>query len=292
MTIDRCADNSAINHPSFLKVPIQYEVDTLHNDYDQIVNQCNVNNDNSLQFAIVKKALSRLGTVPVDVPFAEQLGNHMKALNIPDGASKFKLLVDLLKNITRIHNAPSLTVDEMLSDYFRIQTPPTTMDIIRATKKDYYVLWLLMDSLLNSGCKSLSQHEERIFNAIHWYAIDFMNTSMMLLPNDTERVKMNALHANERAWADKGRIEEKLRIDGGEKISPSALHRELQKLKAKQLILEQKASDSKNKNIYQINTFEVSAGLKLPHPSTIIDPICTGNEIEVVNPLTGERVTI
>jgi hypothetical protein len=297
VTIAQNDEAPSSQHPFFLTIPIESEVESLADDYDQEVRQCNESSDLLWHCAVVNKALQRLRGVDVKIPFADMLKTHMQASNVPDGPVKLGVMLRVIKNIVRMNNAPSLTAAELLDDYFGMPIERNAISSLIATKKDYYVFWLLMDGIIPTGREGVTPRDLRVFNAIKNHAFGPADADGILtfFPSaDSDRTRLRTVQASTRRWSDKDRIIENLSKDGGERLSPIMVHRILKEFVKKKLIMEMKDPEDRNSKriLYQVDTLSIDAGLQLPHPSTILDPLNPAGTMQVVNPFTGQNETI
>jgi hypothetical protein len=150
-----------------------------------------------------------------------------------------------------------------------------------------------MDGLLPTGMDGVTPREQRVFNAIKTWAFGDADGILVHFGN-SNRERLMTVQANTSRWSDKDRIEETLSRDGGERLSTTMIHRILKELVKKKLILEMKdPGDRNNKRlIYQVATLSIDAGLRLPHPRVIPDPLNPPGTMQVVNRLTGREETI
>jgi len=287
-------DDDFLQHPSVLKIPIETEMESARDRLSYMAGQSSSRADASEAYDLIKTGFRRLSHCRVEIPFAHELATFIADSNIADAESKFRIILHMLGNIVRINNSPAVTEEEARHRLIEHPVRVVMKDPLTATKKDYYLLWLLMDGLLPTGMDGVTSREQRVFNAIKTWAFGDRAEILILDFGSTSRERIRTVQAATERWSDKERILETLNREGGEKLSSSMVYRTLKDLVGKRLIMEMKDPyDRNNKRmLYQIDTLSIDAGLKLPHPSVIPDPLNPTGGTVVFNPFTGQQETI
>ena len=279
--------------------------------------------------AYIVKQFERAKSCEVEIPFAEQIANALDP-EVPNIKEKIKMIYHMLIIITILNNVPPFNQSEAMAEYLGVDPSVMAGELLRnkrpeqkflpyntnhqigdganrdqviipgrtvltATKVEYFVTWLLMDGLISSGDESLTERQLRVFEAILKENLEYVNGSTFTDTKtaDEEEIK-DTIHNEETVirWPGRDRILEKVNADGNGKITLSTLDIELQRLLGKKFITRQKKQQSKNKYVYGVSVLSADSSIRLPHPSTIIDPEFEGRTIQVVNPVTGKMETI
>ncbi len=240
-------------------------------------------------------SLKRLRPQQVVIPYRDVLLNHLsKTKNGPKGET----LLNALRIITLINHPPSPSEEEQLAKAWDCDIEMIELAIgkkvfphrpLIATKRDYYILWVIMSDLVqnNEDC-SLTARQKRIFKVIKEHNLAGFGRTWKNFPmSDYE--KLTTIENADLTWASQERIFEEVNKDGGDPISNTQIvYRELQDLKQKELIKEKKDPGAKNRLGYYVTTFDFQDTVTLPRPSGIEDPILGKERIKVQNPITGD----
>ena len=147
-----------------------------------------------------------------------------------------------------------------------------------------------MDGIISSGDDSLTERQFRSFEAIKRKNIGRIS-DVSFLDTTTDPNKLIAIAKNTGCWLDREQILEEVNKDPGEFIPLSTLNTEILQLMKKGIIDRQKPPKARS-YVYAVTTLSAGSPLKRPSPSDIDDPVFHKKPIEVLNPLTGKKVTI
>ena len=150
---------------------------------------------------------------------------------------------------------------------------------------DYYHLWCLASGLIPQNDDAMTGIRRRVFEAVRELNFKRLGETWCDPKSDSRASVLRTISYNKGVWVDVPSIHEAINEDGGEIISFSELNNALSELCKSDLIKSQKVQTREG---YAVNTLVATSGIELPHPSGI-DP---NNEIQVLDPVTGEMVTI
>ena len=267
--------------------------------------------------ARVRFIFERMNSQRVTIPYVDKIATILNG-NIQNATGKAEMIKDLIANITRVNNPPTLSHNEIFARFFgmdknamakwlehkcrvsyqklsELNGPGSVNNSegLMSTKLDYYIFKVLMDGILTKWDEKLSPRRHKVFNAIKDLNLTAFKGESFTTERDSNNHILNALHCHggERYWPNKMLIQNKIDSDGDETIPPSTLNMELNAL-IKDKCIESKKDTNTKRHIYAVATFDIDSIIALPGPSEILDPIYNGKRIEVVNPITGCVETI
>jgi hypothetical protein len=156
---------------------------------------------------------------------------------------------------------------------------------ITATKIDYHIAKTFLESFVRARQASLTERQMAIFDTIKKLNWAKFQTSTM--PNATDIRKIATLPKSSMFWPDREKIYEVMNHSGGEVISLTTINSELIELCKMGIIGREKPSKQRYYG-YFVMTLDVEKQITLPSASEIIDPVYQGQEVNVVNPITGQ----
>jgi len=287
------------SHPVVLKLPVQVDEYPLSN-FSILQDDKTPNVYMEVALARIRETLARLQPMAVDIPYADVLLNAIKAANPADPERKMEMILKTLAICCIINNPSPVNQDEIIARIYNIdiqklrlikakassatnQNQPDVPHVLKATKVDYFYVWLLLDDMLPVKQISLSDRQIKIFEAVKRINMGKLGNSF----TEQNIVKqLSQISTSSAYWVKRENIFEALNNNGSEDISPSTIYNELQHLIKEGIVAEGKYPKSTQKGFYII-TSEAGKNIRLPHPSTIIDSVYQGQKVKVVNPLTG-----
>jgi len=292
----------AYNHPSVLKLPLNVEEYPLSQlSSHQEAQPVDISTE--VDMVRLRETLARLRPLAVDIPFLAMLENTIKTSNASDPGRKLEIILKVLTICCIINHPEPVYPDEIRARIYKMdihmlrqikassttsQYVPETLPILKATKKDYYHTWLLLNDMIPVKEISLSDRQIQVFQAIKQINLGKLGSSFT--PDNIIK-QLSQISTSPAYWARRENIFESLNRNGREEISQSTLYLELQHLIKEGLVAEGKYPKSSQKG-YFVTTFEAGKKIQLPHPAEIFDNTFKGEKTEVVNFLTGEVETI
>ena len=247
-----------------------------------------------LEIKAVAALFSNLKGWEVNIPFRDSLIEPFFYSGDSDFLEKFDIMMRMLRNITRINQAPMVNKDELIRNFIRATSNEYYNNgeqniRMMASKIDYYYCWLLLDGLINKASDFLSDRQKLIFKIIKNHTLNYIIENVLpdIRSEGEERV-LEAISAHKAAWPGVGDIYKSLDPRRRQRITSSIINTELKMLMRGNFIKRERCESSKNKYLYSVKTLSVESNIKLPHPSTI-NP---NHKIKVVNPLTGRSEEI
>ncbi len=247
--------------------------------------------------SILRKFFSRLTHHQVEIPFFALLTQEAKW---PQSISR--LLERLLKNITRLNNSAALTYQEMFYDsFFRTESNqphilPDHGRTLMATKLDYYLLTLLLNSGVSFSAYRATDEERRVTEALKEHNTRYLRYSTVSSPADleSESYVVKTLHTlgSQRAWGTKHNIQNIIERTGSERLSLTKIDSLLETLSARGSISSMRAPNTIGEMIYSIRDFSSDKKILLPSPSSVYDPVYEGRSVKVCNPFSKETIEI
>jgi hypothetical protein len=247
-----------------------------------------------VECACVRTVLGRVGAHPVDIDFAEQIVDPDAARFqniVPFVESMFKII----RNITRINNAPPLRQEEPLAAFVGLDLE----DLIdngeardkkhfKATKMDYRYFLMVFGDMLKVDNDFLTPRQLAIYNAIFTQNIEHQkkttkhrsSTPQQMLDDYTDE-------SNNKGWATRDDIMARL-SDHVEDFSLSTLHNELKVLLKHNIIKGKKVPRKPNQYHYAATRALAEAPLFQTDCAKITDPNLKGKTVEIPNFLTGK----
>jgi hypothetical protein len=291
--------DKTFNHPVVLKLHVHVDEYPLSNFS---ILQDNKQPDVLMEVAMarLRETLARLQPMTVDIPYADVLQNAIKSANPSDPERKMEMILKTLAVCSIINNPSPVNQDEIIARIYNIdiqklrlikanassatnQNQTAAPQALKATKVDYFYVWLLLDDMLPVKQISLSDRQIKIFEAVKRINMGKLGNSF----TENNIVKqLSQISTSSAYWVKRENIFEALNNKGSEDISPSTIYNELQHLIKEGIIAEGKYPKSTQKGFYII-TSEAGKNIRLPHPSTIIDSVYQGQKVKVANPLTG-----
>jgi hypothetical protein len=209
-----------------------------------------------IESACLRTLLSRIKANPVDIDFADKI--------IMKDASKFQNAVPfidsmfrILRNITRINNAPQLRPEELqaafigldLEDLTAIDAAPGN-EPLKATKVDYRYYLIVFGDMFKVNNDFLTPRQLAIFDAILKHNIEYQQKPTSHR-SWTHQQMLNYFLETEynNGWATRQDIDASVK-DLGEEFSKSTLHNQLQVLLKHDLIEAIKVPRKTNKYAY------------------------------------------
>jgi hypothetical protein len=141
----------------------------------------------------------------------------------------------------------------------------------------------------------VTPRQRRIFEVIISHNIDYLkNMPKHKRSKSTAQQMLDDLHDSmfSKAWATREQILETLQKDGGEIITSTTLHNEIQALLKRHLIAERKVPGNKNKSAYAATQVIEVDSLFATDPSEINDSSCKKSKVPVINIFDGNTVQI
>ena len=247
-----------------------------------------------LEIKTVAALISNIKGWEVNIPFRDILLEPFLYSGNSDFLEKCNVLIRMLRNITRINQAPLLNKNELIRNFIRA-TPSEYYtngeQNVRmvASKIDYYYCWLLLDNLINKADDFLSQRQKLIFEKIKNHTLNYIkqNVSPDIQQEGEHRI-LEVMSAHKIAWPSIWDIHKSFDPYLRQHTSHSTIDIELKMLMRGNFIKRERCESSKNKYLYCVNTLSLSSRIKLPHPSTVFSEY----KIKVINPLTGRTEEI
>jgi hypothetical protein len=303
--------DSCLSVPSAIHLTLGSDQNILDSGFVSALGQNGSEDSSAMECARIKFIFERMQSQDVKIPYLPKIVNRLET-NVQNAAGKAAMIKAMIANITRINNPPKLSMDEVVSRFFRLdkheiakwvqnkEAVPNqklleskepengNKEALTSTKFDYYIFKVLMDGILTKCDEKLSPRRWKVFTAIKDLCLIPFKPHMEL-EGDSEDTILNSIHSpgGDRYWPNKENIKSKIKSDWAEEIPESTLNMELNALIKGNYIESRKASTTK-RNIYAVTTFDLDSIIDLPDPSEIIDPIYNGESIAVVNPITGD----
>jgi hypothetical protein len=295
ISIAQDEQSCVLSHPSFLKIRLTSGEPP--QDPNLIFDPKGASEMQNKQFKILLQRISssfeRLRPQPVSIPYKDVLLNYLsKTKNGPKGES----FLNGLRIITLINNPPKLSKEEQVAkawgcDIEMIEAatgikvfPPETLV---ATKREYYIFWVIYSDLVRNDRVSLNPVQKRIREVVRDRNLKGLGTTWAAGETPAEKL-IDISHADS-VWASMDDIFKALEKDGGEPVgSTSTVRREVKELVDEGEIQEGKYPAPKNKNGYFVTSFDSEDTVSLPHPSEIEDPFLGKAKIKIQNPITGK----
>jgi len=265
----------------------------------------NLLNQIEIESACVRTLFERIKAVPVSIDFADKIMNK-NAEKIQNIVPVYDLTLRVMRNITRINNAPPLRPYEQQTMFIGLNYDKlfpadqgNELEPIPATKVDYFYFKLIFEGLLRSVNDFITARQQRVLNAIYFKNLAYMIKSYRKKFPDLKDDELNAklidyMHTLEPtgAYANKEDIFKVVKSDGGEKYSGSTFDIELKELMKRNLILRKRPKSRRFKYVYAVNQILTDSLIATAEPSAIVDPIFKKSPVEVKNVLTLETVKI
>jgi len=258
----------------------------------------NLLNQIEIESACVRTLFERTKAVPVSIDFADKIMNK-NAEKIQNIVPVYDLTLRVMRNITRINNAPPLRPYEQQAMFIGLNYDKlfpadqgNELEPIPATKVDYFYFKLIFEGLLRSVNDFITARQQRVFNGILKFHIECLEKYRKKYKTDFEL--LNYLHASGLVspWAARPEIYKNVMSDGGEEFSPSTLNIELQALMKRNMVLEKKKGKSSKKLIYAVTPILYNSLIATAEASVIVDPIFKKSPVEVKDVITLKTVKI
>ncbi len=252
-----------------------------------------------IESACLRTLFDRIKASPVDIEFADQIINK-HALNIQNVVPFYDAMLRILRNITRINNSPPLRPEELEAafiglDLEELATPGAIKEKepIKATKIDYFYFLMIFEEMFKIKNDFITPRQFRIYHAIISHNIEYFRKKKQYDKLKDQQL-LDKIHESgfSKAWVTRSEIVEILKTDGGELISDTTLHNELQELLKLNLITERNVPRMKNKSAYAATQVIENASFFKVHPSDIEDSIYKKSSVEVKDIITSKTVTI
>ncbi len=206
----------------------------------------------------------------------------------------------LLRNIARINACPPLRPEELEAAFIGLDPEDLIQDEeinkwepLTATKIDYHYFLFIFGEMFKVENHFITPRQFRIYHAIINNNIGYRRKHKKYDELNDQQL-LDSIHESgfSKAWITRLEIVEILKTDGGELISNTTLHNELQELIKLKLITERKVPSRKNKSAYAATQVIEDASLFEVHPSDIKDSIYKKSSVEVKDIVTLETRTI
>ncbi|MEI6124988.1 MAG: hypothetical protein WCQ99_00400 [Pseudomonadota bacterium] len=253
-----------------------------------------------LRTAPLVKMLGRIpddSQVEVEIPFDKQIVDALD-LGIPGVYEIFQNMLRMIRIMARVNSVTGFNEREKDFEYFKIDprifstAGSGKAQVIIATKAVYYYVYILFKEMLPKGPDAFPEPQLRVFKAAYKLNFDKLKSTCMFDPdeeNDSLKL-LKQLHSghNIGSWVDRETIYEEINNGREDKISLSELDEYLKQLVEAEFIKQKKSPQNKDKYLYGVYKLKADESMKLPEPSSIIDPVYNGDLVEVINPLTRE----
>ena len=252
-----------------------------------------------VESACLRTLFDRIKASPVDIEFANQIINE-NAINIENIVPYYDSALRLLRNIARINAYPPLRSEELEAAFIGLDLEDLIEDEeinkrepLKATKIDYHYFLSIFGGMFKIENHFITPRQFRIYSAIIGYNIgDRREKKKFEKMSDQQLLDNIHESAFSKAWITRIEIVEILKTDGGELISSTSLHNELQELLKLKLITERKVPHRKNKSAYAATQVIEDASLFDVHPSAIEDSIYKKTSVEVKDIITSKTEKI
>jgi hypothetical protein len=297
-----------LNHPILqnryvTRVHINADQESKAQRLGSLVNQASsdVQKEFKIENACLRTLFKRIKSCPVDIEFADQIVNP-NAINIQNFVPYYDSAFRLLRNITRINNSPSLRSDELYAAFVGLDLEDLISEekkgrkqSLKSTKIDYFYFLSIFGDMFKIENDFITSRQRRIFDAILKQNLEYtMRVTKRKKP--TEQQVLDDLHDSagfsKDAWLTREQIVELLQKDGGEIITPTTLHNEIQVLLKRQLIAERKVPGKKNKSAYAATQVIEVDSLFATDPSEINDSSFKKSKVTVIKIFDGNTVQI
>jgi len=254
-------------------------------------------NRRDIERACVRTFLSRLGECPVSIGYAKKILGQLN-VNLQNIVPLYDLMLRMIRNITRINNAPPFSPLEPLAAFigvdFRKITQSLTSDErkpLSSTKVDFYYFKAIFGSLLQNINDFMTPRQGRVFKAILDHNIASMKKFNRTVSEfDILNKIVDAINAS--CLASRIAIWEAIKKDGGEPFSASTLNTEINELMKRGMIFQEKLPGKRLKYGYGVNQLRDDSLLAMPDPSAIEDASAKEAKVKVRHPITGQIETI
>ena len=253
----------------------------------------------------IRKCFKRLKRTPVLIPFLDQIDKAVAESGVSHADILKQVVVKVISLIAIINQPPPATIAEIGSYIYETDEATVkqllaaktgkyiegeailsaTMTPITATKIDYYMAKILLESFMKVGKASLTERQLKIFQTIKQYNWGKFQISM--IPNASDIKKLAILAQSSDYWMDREKIFEVINKAGGEVMSLTTVNNELMELCKMGIIGREKAAKQRRYK-YFVMTLDVEGSFTLPPVAGIVDPVYQGKEVNVVNPITGQ----
>ena len=253
----------------------------------------------------IRKCFKRLRPRPVVVPFNDVIERTLAESGVSHADILQEVVMKIIALVAIINQPPPVTMHEIGSYIYEIDESrvmkwlensgehSAKVDVasydnqapITATKIDYHIAKILLESFVRVSQASLTERQMKIFQTIkmlNWGK--FQNST---IPNATDIKKIATLPKSSMYWPDREKIYEVMNHSGGEVISLTTINSELIELCKIGIIGREKAPKQRYYG-YFVMTVDVDNAFTLPPVSEIVDPVYQGKEVNVVNPITGQ----
>jgi len=242
----------------------------------------------------IAKIFERLKYQEVDKQCINRVFSHIIKQKPSSPREKINVIRNLLSLITIMNHPRKVTPTEIVSSYLdvnleSINGKSKTLQTITATKAEYFITKTLLNDVITVKNESLTVDEIKIFEAVK--KINFGKLQTALIDQDNISKKLWLLINNSTYWAKKEEIFKQLNNNSIDILSLLVIEKGLYSLNKMEFIAAKRIEKSRNYGYYIIVP-EANGSIKLPHPSQISDPVFKSQSIKVMNPLTGEIVTI
>jgi len=292
------------NYPGVLRITLPPDdsiTDTFFLDISDPKHQA----DLIVEKALLKKLYKRMKKYHVDISYIDQLKKAFKG-QIKYGQAKFEILLRFLWNYTIINNLKSETEDERRANSIGVDLvtflnskyaseqdyhfDEDNNNTLVSKKEDYYSVWVEQNIILFNEGSDISTHQVHTFDAIKSYNWQYLKSTFA----DINKLKdvMNTLYSNQKAWATIEDVIDYFKTELNREINMKDVEEDIRSLLKNNYIRQRSYHQSKDRGVFCVSTPSISAYIKLPHPSEIIDPINNDKKVQVVNPNTGKTEII
>jgi hypothetical protein len=289
-----------LSHPSVIRVLLPNE---------QLSNgRVSVGSDLfEVESARLRKTFGRLRSLPVAIPFLDQIWEPISKTGDRLGSLKLEIIAKVTSLCAMINNPPPLYLDELCSTLYGIEINKVKRWLIQktqsdpkggfdngasgsitATKLDYSLAWMILSGILKVGDDmALSENQRRIFDAVKRSNLGRLGTAILKKGDEIE--KCATIAGSSGYWVDREKIYQEVNKDSAPQLSLTTVYNELMSLMRVGLI--GRAKPPKRSSFgYYVTKLGVDEDLPLFHPSEVSDGVLDGQAIEIVNPVTGEAV--
>ncbi|MBC2732880.1 MAG: hypothetical protein HF981_00800 [Desulfobacteraceae bacterium] len=289
-----------LSHPSILKVPVLRQTFLPESLQTSVLEHMDLAKSPDFK---IRKTFERLKAVPVEIPFAEVLWQAIAESQCEHPFIKMSVLIKLISICAIINQPPPLTNAELGSYFYGIsevevrralvglgddqqrQEDVTGRGAINATKIDYYLAKGLLEGLLSTGGPYLNERQKQVFQSVKEINIGKINQAIIKDGDDVK--KLATINRSTNCWTPREAVYERINNAGSETYALSSVSNDLVALHEMGLLDRAKPPKSRAYGYY-INKMDIDGAIRLPEPAEIQDPIYQGQEVSVVNPITGQ----
>lgn len=294
--VDGGHPGKGICHPSVLKVQISSKRAATAQVAPEVIEAYGLSQSPPFK---IRKSFQRLKPRPVVIPFEEQLAKAIIDSGCENAPEKMEILKNMVSICAIINQPPPVQMTELgaliygtdeqevgrwLIDAGIEKESATASDgPIVATKIDYYLARLLLDSFLMTGQTHITDRQKKVFETVKAINLAKISTSMLGKADNVEMLASITKHSA--YWADREKVFQLINKSGSYPLS--TVSKDLVDLLAMGIL--ERAKPPKSRHFgYYIVTMALKDAIELPAPETIQDPVYEGKSVAVVNPFTGK----